>query len=383
MKQDCNPESVLLVTRNFPPRWGGMEKLNWHIADELGKRCSVCVVAPVGAANSGLPNAIEVTEVRLSPLLVFLLEATWKTIRIAWRQKPDIVLAGSGLTAPIAWLAARLFGSRSMAYVHGLDITVPHFIYRNVWLPFVRRMDKVFANSRATATLATNAGIPSDRIEIIHPGVSLPQLDPMARTRFRAAHALGERPILLSVGRLTQRKGILEFVGECMPTIVATHPDCLLLIAGESPKYALHSVNLTYENIYDAAKKLVVSDNIKIIKAPSDDELSQIFQAADVHIFPVVSIPNNPEGFGMVAVEAAAHGLPTVAFEVGGIRDSIDHQTSGCLIPSGDYEAMNATILQYLNKMPLTAISCRQFARGFQWTIFGSKLYSSICGIQG
>ena len=37
----------------------------------------------------------------------------------------------------------------------------------------------------------------------------------------------------------------------------------------------------------------------------------------DIHIFPVCHISDDPEGFGMVAIEAAAHGAPTVAFATG------------------------------------------------------------------
>ena len=49
-----------------------------------------------------------------------------------------------------------------------------------------------------------------------------------------------------------------------------------------------------------------------------DQRLSDAYFAADVMVFPVLDLPGDVEGFGMVAVEAAAHGLPTVAFAVGG-----------------------------------------------------------------
>lgn len=41
---------ILLITRNLPPLVGGMERLNWHMADELAKRAEVRVVGPVGSA---------------------------------------------------------------------------------------------------------------------------------------------------------------------------------------------------------------------------------------------------------------------------------------------------------------------------------------------
>ena len=41
---------ILIVTRNLPPLVGGMERLNWHIADELSRHAEVHVIGPTGAA---------------------------------------------------------------------------------------------------------------------------------------------------------------------------------------------------------------------------------------------------------------------------------------------------------------------------------------------
>src|SRR5690554_7939918 len=63
---------ILIVTRNLPPLVGGMERLNWHMADELSKFAEVKVVGPKGAAPLK-PEAVTVTEVPLKPLSLFLL----------------------------------------------------------------------------------------------------------------------------------------------------------------------------------------------------------------------------------------------------------------------------------------------------------------------
>lgn len=379
MNLDIHSKPILLVTRNFPPRLGGMEKLNWHIADELAKRGNVIVVAPHGAASSGLPQNVEVIEVRLSPLPVFLIEATWRTLSVARTIRPSIVLAGSGLTAPIAWLAARSICAKAIAYLHGLDITAPHPLYRRFWIPFLRRMDQIIANSRATAGLAETVGIPSKRITVVHPGVYIPDSDTTARARYRLKHGLGERPILLSVGRLTQRKGILEFISECMPRIVESYPNCLLLIAGEAPLFTLHKVNISKENVLATAKKCGVSENVLIVNSPSDIELRDIYWSSDVHIFPVKVISNNPEGFGMVAAEAAAHGLLTIAFAVGGVPDAVLNGVSGRLAEPGDYSGLTEMIIDTLSgREKFNAENCRKFARTLDWSLFGEKL-SQAC----
>jgi phosphatidylinositol alpha-1,6-mannosyltransferase len=91
---------ILLVTRNLPPLVGGMERLNWHMAEELAKVADVRVVGPEGSAKLA-PVGVEVREAPLRPLWKFLLRARALARREARIWKPNLVLAGSGLTAPL------------------------------------------------------------------------------------------------------------------------------------------------------------------------------------------------------------------------------------------------------------------------------------------
>ena len=92
---------ILHITRNLPPLVGGMERLNWHIADELSRYAQVHLIGPEGSAALR-PAAVPVTEVPLRPLPRFLLASAWQAVTVARRFQPHIVLAGSGLTAPAA-----------------------------------------------------------------------------------------------------------------------------------------------------------------------------------------------------------------------------------------------------------------------------------------
>ncbi len=368
---------VLLVTRNFPPLWGGMERLNWHIADELTHAYEVTVIGPAGAAAQA-PANVTVIEVPLRPLWRFLLLATWRALRAARRSRPAVVLAGSGLTAPMAWLAARLGGARCIAYVHGLDVIATHPIYRLGWRPFLRRMDRIIANSRHTAGLARSAGVAPAHIGIVHPGVALPVLDPQARARFRTRHGLGEAPLLLSVGRLTARKGLAEFVADVLPRVVAAYPEVRLVVIGDEPADALHGGSTgAAARVQAAAVAAGVQDRLRFLGSATDAELSEAYQAADVLVFPVLDLPGDVEGFGMVAVEAAAHGLPTVAYATGGVVDAVAEDESGTLISPGDAEGFAAAVLRLLAQ-PLPAERVRAFAERFAWPRFGAALAAQV-----
>ncbi|MGH8279073.1 MAG: glycosyltransferase family 4 protein [Gammaproteobacteria bacterium] len=367
---------VLIVTRNLPPLVGGMEQLNWHLADELTKYAEVQIIGPPGSAALAPANT-SVREVPLTPLPRFLLSADARARYAARHWQPDVVLAGSGLTAPVALRAARTCKAKSAVYVHGLDVVVKSFLYRHLWLPALRRADRVIANSHATAELCRERGVDAARVGIVYPGVTLPAhaATHEATAHFRAEQGLSDGPLLLSVGRLTARKGLREFVVQCLPRIVAKHPDATLLVVGDAPKQSLHARTQTPASIQTAADTAGVGKHLHFAGVITDRaQLATIYQAADVHVFPVREIAGDPEGFGMVAVEAAAHGLPTVAFATGGVADAVAAGQSGYLVPPGDYTAFGAAVLRTLDAQDMLRNACMRFAQQFAWPAFGQQI---------
>jgi phosphatidylinositol alpha-1,6-mannosyltransferase len=352
-----------------------MERLNWHMVDELARRASVQVVSPAGSANEIARNAV-VCEVPLRPLPWFLLVALIKALKLALRCRPQVVLAGSGLTAPIAWLAARVCGAKAITYVHGLDVAVPNRVYRAFWLPTLRRVDQIVANSQATAKLAQEAGVEAAKIKIVHPGVDIPACLPNRETRdcLRVRKNWMKRPVLLSVGRLTSRKGLREFVTDVLPLVVLHKPDVLLVVVGEAPVHSLHAKVQSVESIRLAAREAGVERNLEFLGVIKDrDELGAVYEAADVHVFPVREVRGDPEGFGMVAIEAAAYGVPTVAYATGGVVDAVSNGVSGYLRNPGDSVGFAQAVLQLLD-CPLPKDAVRAFSLRFDWQHFGSEI---------
>ncbi len=370
------PWRVLHVTRNFPPLLGGMERLNWHVAEQLAQQAQVRLVAPRGAAAHA-PSGVEVSEVGSASPGVFLPSAGWRAWRLARAWRPATVLAGSGLVAPQAIAAARTVGARAAGYLHGLDITVPNAAYRALWWPALRQLDRVLVNSRATAELARLAGIDDARIHLVHPGVDLREQDPHARARMRAGMGLQGHALLLCVGRLTRRKGLLEFVAEVLPAIVARRPDTMLLVVGDAPAQALHAQAVTPRQLMQTARDAGVAPHLRLLGRLTDAELADAYQGCDVHVFPVRSHASDPEGFGMVAIEAAAHGLPTVAYAGGGVVDAVADGVSGRLVVPGDAAAFAAAVLDTLAAPPPPA-ALRAFAAGFSWSRFGRELREAL-----
>lgn len=370
---NAKPRRILLITRNLPPLVGGMERLNWHMADELAKYSEVRVIGPKGA-KAIKPEKVALTEAPLRPLPLFLLVSMLKALWLALSWRPDVVLAGSGLTAPLAWLSARLCGAKAAVYLHGFDITVRSKPYQNLWVPFFKRMDRVIVNSTPTKGLAFVAGVPERKIAIVYPGVSLPEAPQPAESinAFKEQHGLTGKKILLSVGRLTTRKGLREFVKKSLPAIVQAEPNAILLVVGDAPKDSLGAGIQTVESIQQQAEKSGVANNIRFLGVITDQILlATVYEAADVHVFPVRHIPDDPEGFGMVAIEAAAHGLPTVAFATGGTVDAIRHGESGYLVVIDNYSELSERTIQLMQPPPSKANTIN-FVQYFSWNRFGN-----------
>jgi phosphatidylinositol alpha-1,6-mannosyltransferase len=245
-------------------------------------------------------------------------------------------------------------------------------------------MDGVIANSQPTAELARNLGVAAEKIRIVHPGVTLPAAPQTAEALqdFRLRHGLGNKRLLLSVGRLTTRKGLREFVQQALPSIVQAAPDVLLVIVGDAPTDSLHANIQTRTSIQAAADAAGIGHHLRFLGVITDaQELACAYESASLHIFPVRHLPGDPEGFGMVAIEAAAHGLPTVAFATGGIVDAVAEGQSGYLVAAEDYVGLTQAVLKTLSAPPTEWFTkATNFAQKFTWPAFGERMSSALSG---
>ncbi|MCU4519281.1 glycosyltransferase family 4 protein [Acinetobacter schindleri] len=373
-------KKVLIVTRNLPPLIGGMERLNWHIADELSKD-HILLLLSHNEAKKLAPKNCLFYGVPLNPLPLFLILAFIHTFFICLFRKPDVLFAGSGLTSPIVVILAKIFRKQSIVYIHGLDIGTNNKIYNICWVPFIRHADQVIANSSPTYQLCIQKNISKEKISIIHPGVSYPPKPKNEKIiqNLREKYNLNNKKILISVGRLTERKGMNEFIDLCLSKVVNVLPDTVLIIIGDTPNQSLNKNLQSKEMILTTAKKNNLMNNIIFTgNIQDDDVLASFYYLADLHVFPVKHIPHDPEGFGMVAIEAAAHGLPTIAFATGGIVEAVQDGKSGYLAKSGDYEQLAHKTLLVLNQQSDWVTGSKDFAKGFAWESFGRQIKENL-----
>ncbi len=119
-------------------------------------------------------------------------------------------------------------------------------------------------------------------------------------------------------------------------------------------------------------------DTVRFLGVVDDETLWNCYTAAHTLVFPLIRVKGDVEGFGMVAIEAAASGTPTVAFPVGGVVDAVSEGANGLLIPEGDYRAFADAVLSICRGSPPSSSDCRNYALQFSWEAHSRKLLAAL-----
>jgi glycosyltransferase involved in cell wall biosynthesis len=291
---------VLFVTRKYPPRVGGMESLSYGL-------------------TSGYPEPKSILALRRSQkhLVWFYPYAVARVALTAHRY--DVIHLGDALLSAAGCLPA-LCGKPIAISVHGLDLTWPNRLYQ-AYLKLFLRASAFIANSESTRKLAESRGLRA--VSTITIGVPDQYFALERRTRldddFERRRA--GRVILLTVGRLVRRKGVAWFVREVLPKLKGV----LYVVVGVGPEE---------QAIRRAAEEAGTSDALWLAGKVSQERLLELLALDGIFVMPNIEVPGDVEGFGIVAIEAAASGMPVVAARLEGIPDAIADGQNGTLVES-------------------------------------------------
>jgi phosphatidylinositol alpha-1,6-mannosyltransferase len=338
---------ILVITWNYPPRRGGIENLIGNLCSGLRSKHSVVVVTSYAKSRHSEKDTFRA---RLPGLFPFALYAIWRgALLLLGNSEIRVIFGASATVTPLVLILARLFGRRAIIQVHGLDVLYQSFLYQQLCVRWLKSCDCVVANSAYTAKLAELKGVTRARISAIPPGVHPDRFNvPTDVDATRRAWNIERRKIILFVGRLAKRKGVKEFIENSLAQIIQEIPEACLLIVGDNPTESL----VHREDIVAGIKATIGKSNleqyVRLIGSLGDDELIKLYQACDVVVLPALNVEDDVEGFGIVAVEAAAAGKPVVATRVGGISDAVEDGKSGILVDPGDYTDLSQVVISLL-----------------------------------
>ena len=211
-------------------------------------------------------------------------------------------------------------------------------------------------------------GDPAGRIEIVPPAVEHAFFAPGDRTGARRAVGLPvDRPVVLFVGRIQPLKA--PDVAIRALAAMVQFPDAVLAVVGGASGVA---GDVELEAARRLAAELGVTDRVLFVAPQPHHILSSWYRAADL-----VVVPSRSESFGLVALEAAACGVPVVASAVGGLLNIVHDGVTGWLVEGREPERYARAMAQILGDPAGAAAmgaAAAVRARRFTWSFTAARL---------
>ncbi len=311
--------NLLLTTRAVGD--GGAEKVWLSIARGFAARGDRVTLA----VDEAPPRGFDLDETT-NPRLVVLGRAHGPSLVRLTRQvradPPDVALAA--VSGSCVKLAAAVAMSRrripTIVSYHGFEEWRTGRLAACAYfgMPFLDRIaDHVVGVSDGLVEeLITQWGADPARTRRIYN----PVVVDFAAARASARDLATRPPLVLAVGRLGVEKGMIDLV-HAFARIA--RPDVRLAIAGEGPERGRLEARIA---------ALGLSDRIELLGQTDPNPWY-----ARARVF---AVPSRTEAFGLVLVEALAHGLPIVATACRGPREILGEGRWGRIVPIGDADAM-------------------------------------------
>ncbi|MBV9997018.1 MAG: WcaI family glycosyltransferase [Caulobacteraceae bacterium] len=291
--------------------------------------------------------------------------AFWQILR----RRPDVVIAVEPtlLVAPIALLAARLAGARTVLHVQDLEVdaafAVGHLRTRSlqrIALAFERLVmtgfDRVITISGRMAERLADKGVRPERIEIVRNWVDVEAISPMASAgAYRTELGLrNEDFVVLYAGTIGAKHGLGLLIEAARR--LAARPDIVFVIAGEGPMRS---------EIEQAAKIL---PNLRVMDFQPQERFGDFLALADVHVLPQeraaadLVLPSKLGGM-------LASGRPVIVTADPGTELAEFVGTSCVLTPPGDAAALAEAIVRLSSEPASAGQASERLARARQLSL--------------
>lgn len=258
--------------------------------------------------------------------------------------QPALIHAQFGLSGALMLSTARSLNLPLIVHFRGADATVreEHARYAslNHWFYFrhreaLKQQTHLFLTvSKFIRSKLLEQGFPAEKIVAHYHGVDVAE--------FQADPSVPRQPVVLFVGRLTEKKGCCDLI-KAIARVQSARPETQLVLIGDGPlREALEAQaekSLTHYQFLGTQPPAVVRqwmNRASLLAAPS-----------------VTSAKGDSEGLPNVVLEAQAMALPVVGTHHAGIPEAVIHGETGFLVAEKDDEALAASSLQLLENSEL------------------------------
>ena len=327
----------LLVTNDFPPKVGGIQSYLYELWRRLPPEETHVLTTPyAGAADWDAAQRFSIERVRQrvllpSPRLARRVDA------MAREREADVIFLDPVL--PLGLVGRRLRAAPHVLIAHGAEVNVPGRLpgSRTLAGRVLRAASGLVAAGEYPARVAARVAGAALATLVVPPGVDPDRFRPLsARDREAARRRFGlaaGRPLVLGLSRLVPRKGF-----DVLIDAVARLDPVVQLAVGGAGRDA--------GRLARRAAERGITDRCTFLGRVPEADLADLYGCADV--FAMLCRERwgglEAEGYGIVFVEAAACGVPSIAGRSGGSHEAVVDGETGFVVDPHDAGGVRAAL---------------------------------------
>lgn len=347
------------------PRAGGAERTQFELSRRLVRAGDSITLATVQWTGALPEENVEGVRIVRAP---GNLEAHLGVPKLI-RQMADADVIVEDLAHVVPWLSNRLSSIPGVAYFRHLHArTLPGQVNR-IAVPILRLVERTYpalfgnwpfvTESRDSVKDLLALGVEEGRIRRISPGVDCDQFRPGTRS---------PNPTLFYYSGFRRYKRPDHAI-RALARVRSLGSRASLLVVGDGPE--LPSVKAL-------SRELGVSDAVHFTGRLSTDRLADALRGSWVNL-----VCSTAEGWGLTALEAAASGVPTVSYDVPGLRDAVVPGVTGQLVRDGEVDELSRAILSVMGEQSEWGSKCRAFALQSSWSTVSLEWRRLLSEVKG
>ncbi len=384
---------ICMLTWEFPPRIvGGIARHCFGLSRALAKRnhdVHVITLEFPGAPAFEEMDGVKIHRVRIElghpdfiPWTFIFNHFMEKIVANLSRDNEfDVIHIHDWLTAPVGIASKYYLNKPLVSTVHSIEVGRAQGLHNpnsllidglEWWMTYEAKK-VISCSSSMKWELEHHFHLPSEKITIIPNAVDISKyqkkIDKESVKRRYGIESY-ERMVLF-IGRLVPQKGV-EYLVRAIPLILQQHRNVKFVIAGDG---------WSKDHLERLARSAGFGDKIRFLGFISDSDLTELTMSADVLVVPSVYEP-----FGIVALEGMAAGVPVVAANVGGLAEIIEHDRTGVLVYSKNFESIAWGVNRVLSDPGysnwLVQNAKRKVREVYSWEAVAKKtieVYEEVC----
>lgn len=376
---------VLMLSWEYPPRIvGGISRHVYDLSNALaadGVKVDVITCEYQDAPSEEVVNSnLTVHRVTVEPNDDFV---TWvENLNKATEAKADELLSSRFRGEPTVihahdWLAESAGKNLKLKHHlpmiatvhatehgrnHGIHTDLQRKIHGMEWELCYEAWRVICCSYFMKEQIAETLEVPEDKMDVIANGIDATKFDiTFDMSEFRKGFASPNEKIVFFVGRMVPEKGVQVLI-RSIPEVISRYNDVRFVIVGGGKK----------DHLVQLAEEIGVSSKIFFTGYIDDESLLKLYKVIDVAVYPSLYEP-----FGIVALEAMAAKVPVVVSDAGGLREVVDHGSTGLTAWTDNPDSLAWAILQTLyNPYSAKAMvhnAYRKVTEQFNWKLIADQ----------